>query len=79
MNLGTTSTDTSFCSSSMYCVEESETPSLLKNSDINSELCGSICTSLMEFQLPPTPSSSHNQNRTIANERVEESNSDVSK
>ncbi|VDP36945.1 unnamed protein product [Schistosoma margrebowiei] len=76
MNLGTTPTDTSFCSSSMYCVEESETPSLLKNSDINSELCESICTSLIEFQLPPTPSSSHNQNRTIANERVEESNSD---
>ncbi|CAH8603786.1 unnamed protein product [Schistosoma intercalatum] len=76
MNLGTTPTDTSFCSSSMYCVEESETPSLLKNSDINSELCESICTSLIEFQLPPTPSSNHNPNRTIANERVEESNSD---
>ncbi|CAH8651810.1 unnamed protein product [Schistosoma rodhaini] len=76
VNPGTTPTDSSFCSSSMYCVEESETPSLLKNSDINSELCESICTSLIEFQLPPTPSSSHNQDRTIANGRVEESNSD---
>ncbi|KAH8856967.1 Tyrosine-protein phosphatase non-receptor type 4 [Schistosoma japonicum] len=75
-NTTSTPPDTSFCSSLMYCAEDSQTPSLLKNSDINSELCESFSTSLIEFQLPPTPNSSNNQDRITANERVEEYNSD---
>ncbi|KAK4467766.1 hypothetical protein MN116_008695 [Schistosoma mekongi] len=75
-NTTSTPPDTSFCSSLMYCAEESQTPSLLKNSDINSELCESFSTSLIEFQLPPTPNSNNNQERITANERIEEYNSD---
>ncbi|CAH8552056.1 unnamed protein product [Schistosoma turkestanicum] len=73
----TTTDTTSFCSSFIYCADESETPSLLKNSDVNSDFGG---TSLLmeEFHLPPTPNSNYynNQERMTVNERVDESNSD---
>ncbi|CAH8597359.1 unnamed protein product [Heterobilharzia americana] len=77
----TSTTDTSFCSSSMYCPEESQTPSLLKNSDINSELCNeSLCTSINDFKLPPTPNSpilnDHQGNATVS-ECNEEGSFDV--
>ncbi|CAL8068265.1 unnamed protein product [Calicophoron daubneyi] len=43
------------CGQTQNQTEESQPPSLLRSSGQTSEICDSLCTSLQQFQLPPSP------------------------